>query len=112
MYDLYRNIKKIREAKGMSQEELARKTGYTSRSSIAKIENGRVDLSQTKILLFAQALGVTPTELLGLSSSPAAKKYQPHTLANILNIEDFTEEELQEIGQFADFILSRREKKE
>lgn len=38
MLTLYKNIKKLREELGMSQDELAEKTGYTSRSSIAKIE--------------------------------------------------------------------------
>ena len=38
MSELHINIKKRRAEIGMSQEELARKMGYTSRSSIAKIE--------------------------------------------------------------------------
>lgn len=38
MLTLYKNIKKLREELGMSQDELAEKAGYTSRSSIAKIE--------------------------------------------------------------------------
>jgi len=65
MLDLYKNIKRLREHYGMSQEELAEKTGYTSRSSIAKIESGEVDLSQSKILLFAKALHTTPQKLMG-----------------------------------------------
>ena len=50
MLTLYKNIKKLREELGMSQDELAEKTGYTSRSSIAKIEKGLVDLQQSKII--------------------------------------------------------------
>ena len=60
MLELYKNIKKKREQLGISQEELAKLTGYTSRSSIAKIEKGQVDLSQTKIDLFAKALRTSP----------------------------------------------------
>lgn len=63
--ELYDNIKKLRKLRRMSQEELAKKTGYTDRSSIAKIESGEVDLAQSKIQLFASALGVTPNELMG-----------------------------------------------
>ena len=55
MLKLYVNIKKRREELGMSQDELAKLTGYTSRSSIAK----------TKIELFAQALNTTQPELMG-----------------------------------------------
>lgn len=48
----------------MSQEELARRTGYTSRSSIAKIEKGEVDLSLSKIVLFAKVLGMEVYDLI------------------------------------------------
>lgn len=65
MIDLYRNIKQLREAKGLSQDELAKKTGYTSRSSIAKIEKGEVDLPRSKIIAFAEALDTTPAFLMG-----------------------------------------------
>ena len=65
MLDLYINIKKLRIEKGMSQSELARLTGYTDRSSIAKIEKGEVDLTQSKIKAFASALNVTPVQLMG-----------------------------------------------
>ena len=65
MLELYGNIKRFRKELKMSQEDLAKKTGYTDRSSIAKIEKGMVDLPQSKILLFAEALNVTPGELMG-----------------------------------------------
>lgn len=65
MLDLYKNIKKFRLQNGMSQVELAKLTGYTDRSSIAKIEKGLVDLSLSKIEAFADALGVDPGDLMG-----------------------------------------------
>lgn len=65
MLDLYLNIKNYREKSGMSQEELAKLVGYKNRTSIAKIEAGKIDLPLSKIELFADALGVTPTELMG-----------------------------------------------
>ncbi|MCD8201430.1 MAG: helix-turn-helix domain-containing protein [Clostridia bacterium] len=65
MEKLYENIKYYREAQGMSQEELAKRTGYTDRSSITKIEKGLVDLQQSKIILFAKALNVPVLDLLG-----------------------------------------------
>lgn len=69
---LYKNIKKRRLEIGMSQEELAQKTGYTSRSSIAKIEKGEVDLQLSKIKLFANALRVSQSELMGLEGIATA----------------------------------------
>ena len=65
MLELYKNIKTRRKELKISQEELAKMTEYTDRSSIAKIENGTVDLPQSKIVLFAKALNTTPGELMG-----------------------------------------------
>lgn len=78
MLELYKNIKRLREEKGMSQDSLARLTGYTDRSSIAKIEKGQVDLQQSKIELFARALGATSQELMGWvdSNGTADSEYQ------------------------------------
>ncbi len=68
--DTHENIKALREKQGLSQETLAEKIGYKDRSSIAKIEAGLVDLSQSKIAAFAEALGVTPAYLMGIADSP------------------------------------------
>ncbi len=65
MLRLYVNIRERRHALGLSQEELAKKVGYRDRTSIAKIESGKVDLSQSKIYDFAQALETTPAFLMG-----------------------------------------------
>ena len=73
MLELYKNIKRIREEKGMSQEELARLVGFKSRSSINKIEMGVNDITQSKLVAIANALGVSPGELMGSddTASPA-----------------------------------------
>lgn len=65
--ELGRKIRDLRIQKGMSQEELAKKVGYkstNSRSTINKIEMGKNDISQSKIPLYAKALGVSVGELL------------------------------------------------
>ena len=66
--EIYKNIKKYREKLGLSQEQLAVLVGYRDRSSIAKVEAGQVDLSQSKIASFAKALHVSPTVLMGWES--------------------------------------------
>lgn len=58
-------IKKRREELGLSQEELADKLGYKSRSSINKIELGLSDIPFSKIPLFAKALEIEPEILMG-----------------------------------------------
>lgn len=71
MIKLYENIKTLRKENGWSQDELAKKMGYTDRSMIAKIESGAVDLSESKILAFAKVFGVKPCDLMGWDE-PAA----------------------------------------
>lgn len=57
-------IKQRRLELGLSQEELAKKVGYKSRSSINKIELAR-DLPLRKVELMAKALDTTPGYLMG-----------------------------------------------
>ena len=65
MIDLYKNIKKRRQELKISQSKLAELVGYTNRSSIAKIEAGKIDLPQSKIVEIAKALRTTPKALMG-----------------------------------------------
>lgn len=65
MLQLYKNIKNKRNELQMTQSELAKKLGYADKSMIAKIEKGLVDLTQSKILTFADVLQTTPGELMG-----------------------------------------------
>jgi len=58
-------IRKKRNELKLSQEELASMLGYTSRTTIAKIESGSVDLSHSKVSAFAKALNTTPAYLVG-----------------------------------------------
>lgn len=58
-------IAKRRRDLNMTQEELAHKIGYKSKSTINKIETGINELSQTKIAIFSQALGVSPAYIMG-----------------------------------------------
>ena len=59
-----------REQLGWSQEELALRMGYKSRSSINKIETGR-PVTQKIIARLADALGVTIPYLMGWDEKPA-----------------------------------------
>lgn len=65
MNKISQRIKKRRIELGLSQEELAFKAGYKSRSSINKIENDARNLTQTKIKIIADALNTTPDYIMG-----------------------------------------------
>ena len=60
-----KRIMQRRNSLKLSQDELAKKLGYSSRSSIAKIEKGINDIPQVKVFEFAKALRTTPAYLLG-----------------------------------------------
>ena len=66
------NIKNRRTELGLTQDELARKSGYKSRSSINKIELSR-DLPLKKVEDVAKALECNPAELCGWVSDKQQK---------------------------------------
>ena len=59
------NILLIRKQLGWTQEDLAKRMGYKSKSTINKIEMGINDIPQSKIAKFAEVLGTTPANLMG-----------------------------------------------
>ena len=59
------NILLTRKSLGLTQEELAKRMGYKSKSTINKIELGINDIPQSKIVQFAEVLGTTPAHLMG-----------------------------------------------
>ncbi len=61
---IYERIKFLRIQKNMSQQQLAHLVGYEGRSAISKVENGERDISQSMIVKYATALGVSPSYLL------------------------------------------------
>ena len=76
------NIRRLREKCGFSQEELATRMGYKSKSTINKIELGINDVAQSKIERFAEVLGTTPSVLMGWVDEQTSKKND--TLASIV----------------------------
>ena len=70
-------IELIRQYEIDTQEELAAKLGYKSKTTIAKIENGTNDIVQSKVVAFASVLNTTPAYLMGWEESPAAPDSLP-----------------------------------
>lgn len=70
--DIGERIRERRESLGMTQSELARAVGYTSRSTINKIEKDGRGISQDKIVAIAKALKVTPSYLMGWEDEQVA----------------------------------------
>ena len=75
--NLYARIRARREELGITQDELAKRLGYKSRSTIAKIESGENDIPQSKIEAFADALSVTTAYLMGWDDSVSPSNIIP-----------------------------------
>ena len=80
------NIRKRREELGMTQEELAKKLNYKSKSTINKIEAGINDITQSKVVAFADALE-TPLPILwdGEEEKPQLPKKDEREIGDELN---------------------------
>lgn len=92
----------LRKQAGLTQQELAEKVGYKTKSAINKIELGINDISQSKIVLFANALNVTPAYLMGIEEPTK----QENELLKL--IEQLTDEETEELSNYIDYIISKR----
>ncbi len=58
-------IRKRRMELGWSQRELAKRMGYSDNSTLARIEQGKVDVYQNKVVQFSEVLGVSVAYLMG-----------------------------------------------
>ena len=125
-------IKQRRESLGMTQSELAEKLGYKSKSTITKIEKDVNEISQSKILGFADALRTTPSYILGYdeADNPSTDEFLDYryedgtsftiisnnkrVLSNVkiwkekVNEFNFSYDEVEEIMNFAKYLISKR----
>lgn len=97
MADIGKRIMNKRKELGMTQEELAKRLGYKSKSTINKIENGTNDIPQSKIVKFAEVLQTTIAYLMGWEEKIEEK---PQEMAE-RHFEIIMDEDLAEI--FEDF---------
>lgn len=58
-------IKNIRIERGLTQEDLAKRMGYKTRSAICQVERNGDNITSDRIAAFAEALGVSIQTLMG-----------------------------------------------
>lgn len=109
-------ILKLRTEKGMTQDELAQKLGYKSRSSIAKIENGARDVPRSQIVDLAKALDTTPSVLMGwedevLAAPIEAKPDDASLKFALFGDADVDDEVLDDVKRYAKIARQMREEK-
>ena len=74
--EIGQRIAERRKELHMTQEELAARLGYRSKSSVNKIELGVNDVPQRRLAAFAEALGTTVGYLVG-TEAPAPEEELP-----------------------------------
>lgn len=112
--DIGERIKSRREELGMSQDELAKRVGYKSRSSVNKIEADGRGLPQNKIVAFAKALDTTPSYLMGwepVSDEDIGNAFANDNLFDIVNnITAFSPSERNHIIKYLQLLEINRKK--
>ena len=68
-------IKFIRELKGISQEELAKKLGLKDKSSVCKIEKAGDNISTMSIKRYAKALNTSVARIMGWANDDQVNDY-------------------------------------
>ena len=91
-------IKMLRIKKGYSQTKLAEMVGYKDKTAIAKIEAGKVDLPQSKIIAFAKALN-TDTSYLFDNTSDSISDNDDNTFY-LYKFDELLPDYVKEIGEF------------
>ncbi len=111
-------IKLKRNEKGWSQRDLAAKMGYSNHSTVGKIETGKVDLPQSKVVQFAEVLGVSVAYLMGWEEMQKNNDIKTDIVVRLRTDNEFysvieginqlTPEQLASIKQVVDAFLSAK----
>ena len=94
------NLKIARERNGLSQKDIAEGIGV-AKSTYSLYESGNREPNVQTIKKIADILNVSADELLGIDD-------EPQTIAAHFDGNEYTEEELDEIKKFAEFVKSKR----
>ena len=93
----------------MSQDELAKRVGYKSRSSINKIELDGRGLPYPKIVKIAEALQVTPSYLMGWEDENTEIPANDDRDSEIIRMfSGLTDDEKKSVLDYISFVLSKR----
>ena len=94
------NLRLARERKGISQKDIAENIGV-AKSTYSLYESGNREPNVQTIKRIADFLNVSADELLGIDD-------EPQTIAAHFDGDEYTEDELEEIRNFAAFVKSKR----
>ena len=94
------NLKEARIKSGLSQKEVSENIGV-AKSTYSLYESGNREPNVNTIKKIADVLNVSADTLLGIDEEPT-------TMAAHFDGDEYTEDELDEIRQFAEFVKNKR----
>ena len=106
MGDFNKILKILRTSKNVTQDELAKALNI-SRSAVGMYEKGDREPDYETLETIADYFNVSIDYLLGRESK-TVRLVDPTTLAAHFDGDEYTEDELAEIHQFAEFVKNRR----
>ena len=96
-------IRMLRESAGMSQDELAKKSGFAGRAAISAIEKGKNNISIDRLPSLAFALNTTPGYLMDVLVDEEIK-----TNSNEI-FDGLTPENIAKLKSYADYLRTTQE---
>lgn len=107
-------IKYLREINGWTQDELAERMGYSTKSSISKIETSGNDITLKKITKLAKILNTSESYLMGWVANPdpayldtkegMVEQFKSQVQETEQNMENVREEILKETGTYPEHV--------
>ena len=109
-----KNIHNRRKELGLTLEEVSKRIGIST-PTLSRYEKEIItNIPSDKIEALAKVLRITPVELMGweppqLKALEAQITYEPTALDRFVeSISDFSDDEIQELSNYAAFIMSKR----
>lgn len=107
---LGKRIKELRVEKGLTLKKLGEKLNL-GESTMSMYESGNRNPDYDTLSKIAEIFNVSTDYLLGRTDQRKPEKYEPETIAAHHDGDEWTEEELEDIERFKEFVKMRREKK-
>lgn len=98
--DIGDRIRERRKALGLTQLELAKRLGLTSKAAISTVENNKEDMTTERIRKYAEALDTTPQYLMGWIKDPERPRFGNIDLLPM--VESMTESMVQNVSFYED----------
>lgn len=97
-------LRKLMEEKNMKVADIVRISGLPYSTVKAILERGAEKAGYVNVCKICNALGISADEL---EKMVVDQDYQPTTIAAHFDGDEYTEDELDEIRQFAEFVKNR-----